>query len=148
MARIIRNTNLKKENLNDEQSLWVYCGLDCEITAEVWNKLSPQLDNNTKHTYEFERSCLGPAISMVLRGLRVDERAVTIIRAPLKKKKLKLERMLNLFANAVWDKNLNHNSHYQLKEILYTYLNLPEEIKYEKGKQRISTDHSALEQLI
>ena len=114
MARIIRNTNLKNEKLNDEQSLWLYCGLDCEITAEVWNKLSPQLDNHTKNTYEFERSCLGPAISMVLRGLRVDERAVTMIRAPLKKKRLKLERMLNLFANAVWDKNLNHNSHHQL----------------------------------
>ena len=56
MARIIRNTNLKNEKLNDEQSLWVYCGLDCEITAEVWNKLSPQLDNHTKNTYEFERS--------------------------------------------------------------------------------------------
>jgi len=147
MARIIRNTNLKKENLNKEQSLWVYCGLDCEITTEVWNKLSPQLDNHTKNTYEFERSCLGPAISMVLRGLRVDERAVTIIRAPLKKKKLKLERMLNLFANAVWDKNLNHNSPYQLKEILYTYLNLPEEIKYGKGESKISTDRNALEHL-
>ena len=90
MARIIRNTNIKNEELNKEQSLWVYCGLDCEITSEVWNKLSPQLDNHTKNTYEFERSCLGPAISMVLRGLRVDERAVTMIRAPLKKKKLKL----------------------------------------------------------
>ena len=66
----------------------------------------------------------------------------------MKKKKLKLERMLNLFANAVWDKNLNHNSHYQLKEILYTYLNLPNEVKYDKGKSRISTDHTALEHLI
>ena len=77
---------------------------------------------------------------MVLRGLRVDERAVTMIRAPLKKKRLKLVRMLNLFANAVWDKNLNHNSHHQLKEILYVYLNLPQEIKYDKGKLKLLED--------
>ena len=140
MARIIKNTEIKNLKLNQEQILWVYCGLDCNLTTEIWDKLSPQLDNNTKNTYEFERNCLGPAISMVLRGLRVDERAVTIIRAPLQKKRLKLERMLNLFANAVWDKDLNHNSPVQLKAMLYEYLNLPIEIKYIKGKQKISTD--------
>ena len=148
MARIIKNTQIKDLKLNKEQTLWVYCGLDCNLTTEIWDKLSPQLDNNTKNTYEFERNCLGPAISMVLRGLRVDERAVTIIRAPLQKKRLKLERMLNLFANAVWDKDLNHNSPVQLKAMLYEYLNLPIEIKYVKGKQKVSTDREALEHMI
>ena len=145
MARIIKNTEIKDLKLNTEQVLWVYCGLDCNLTTEIWSKLSPQLDNHTKNTYEFERNSLGPAISMVLRGLRVDERAVTMIRAPLQKKRLKLERMLNLFANAVWDKDLNHNSPVQLKAMLYEYLNLPVQIKYDKGKQKISTDKEALE---
>ena len=92
MARIIKNTEIKDLKLNEEQTLWVYCGLDCTLTTEIWNKLSPQLDNFTKSTYEFERASLGPAISMVLRGLRVDERAVTIIRAPLQKKRLQLQK--------------------------------------------------------
>ena len=95
MARIIKNTQIKDLKLNKEQSLWVYCGLDCNLRSEIWGKLEPQLDNNTKQTYEFELSCLGPAISMVLRGLRVDERAVTMIRAPLQKKRLKLESDLS-----------------------------------------------------
>ena len=148
MARIIKNTEIKDLKLNDEQTLWVYCGLDCTLTTEIWNKLSPQLDNFTKSTYEFERASLGPAISMVLRGLRVDERAVTIIRAPLQKKRLQLARMLSLFANAVWDKDLNHNSPTQLKSMLYEYLNLPVQIKYDKGKQKVSTDREALEHMI
>ena len=148
MARIIKNTEIKNLKLNDEQTLWVYCGLDCTLTTEIWNKLSPQLDNYTKSTYEFERASLGPAISMVLRGLRVDERAVTIIRAPLQKKRLQLARMLSLFANAVWDKDLNHNSPTQLKSMLYEYLNLPVQIKYDKGKQKVSTDREALEHMI
>ena len=148
MARIIKNTEINKLTLNDEQKLWVYCGLDCTITSEVLGNLYPQLDNNTKSTYDFERASLGPAISMVLRGLRVDERAVTIIRAPLQKKRLQLARMLSLFANAVWDKDLNHNSQPQLKSLLYDYLILPEQIKYDKGKQKVSTDLEALEHLI
>ena len=148
MARIIKNTEIKNLKLNEEQTLWVYCGLDCTLTTEIWNKLSPQLDNFTKSTYEFERASLGPAISMVLRGLRVDERAVTIIRAPLQKKRLQLARMLSLFANAVWDKDLNHNSPTQLKSMLYEYLNLPVQIKYDKGKQKVSTDREALEHMI
>jgi len=56
--------------------------------------------------------------------------------------------MLNLFAHAVWDKDLNHNSPVQLKSMLYEYLNLPVQIKYEKGKQKVSTDREALEHMI
>ena len=71
MARIIKNTEIKNLKLNDEQKLWVYCGLDCTLTTEIWNKLSTQLDNHTKATYEFERASLGPAISMVLYGIKI-----------------------------------------------------------------------------
>ena len=51
MARIIKNTQIKDLKLNKEQTLWVYCGLDCNLTTEIWSKLEPQLDNNTKQTY-------------------------------------------------------------------------------------------------
>jgi len=83
----------------------------------------------------------------MLRGLKVDEMKAGLLRAPLIKNRVKVERMLNLFANAVWDKDLNHNSPLQLKSFLYEWLNLPPVIAYTKGKQKVSTDKEALEHL-
>ena len=40
-------------------------------------------------------------MEMMQRGLLVDNDKVKNMRAPLKDKRLKLERMLNLFSNAV-----------------------------------------------
>ena len=74
-------------------------------------------------------------------------RKYAVLKEPLKKNRLKLERMLHLFANAVWGKDLNHNSPVQLKKLLYEELNLPPVVSYKGGKQKISTDRAALEQL-
>jgi len=88
--------------------LWAYCALDCALTSEFWHKLDGELlDDVTRKTYEFEIASIGPALSMMLRGLKVDEEVVRKIRAPLKDHRLKLQRSLNLFSNAVWDRDLN-----------------------------------------
>ena len=147
MMKVIKNTEIAAQELSKEQTLWVYCGLDCSLTSEIWSKLSKELDETTKHTYKFELDSLKPALSMMLRGLKVDEMKAGLLRAPLIKNRVKVERMLNLFANAVWDKDLNHNSPLQLKSFLYEWLNLPPVIAYTKGKQKVSTDKEALEHL-
>ena len=145
--RIIKNTEIGKHELSKNQMNWVYCALDCTLTHEIWTKIYEELDEEVRGTYQFELNSLKPAMSMMLKGLKVDEEKVRSIKEPLKKNRLKLERMLHLFANAVWGKDLNHNSPVQLKKLLYEELNLPPVVSYKGGKQKISTDRAALEQL-
>ena len=145
--RVIKNTEIGKHDLSKDQMNWVYCALDCTLTHEIWTKISEELDEDTRGTYQFELNSLKPAMSMMLRGLKVDEEKVRNIKTPLKHNRLKLERMLHLFARAVWGKDLNHNSPVQLKKLLYEELNLPPVVSYKAGKQKISTDRAALEQL-
>ena len=145
--KIIKNTEIPHLKLDDDQTLWAYCALDCALTNELWHKIDDKLDDITRKTYEFEVASIGPALSMMLRGLKVDEEVVRTIRAPLKDQRLKLERMLNLFSNAVWDKDLNPASPKQLQDLLYVHLGLPKVIASVKGKQKVSTDKEALEHL-
>lgn len=143
----VSNNNLDLKPYNDDQINWIYCALDCALTQEIWSKISEELDDTTKGTYEFELKSLKPAMAMTLRGLKVDEDKVKAIKKPLKDKRLLLERMLHLFSQAVSGKDLNHNSPVQLKKLLYEDLNLPPVVSYAKGKQKISTNRDALESL-
>ena len=143
----VSNNNLDLSPYNDDQINWIYCALDCTLTQEIWEKIEKEFDETTRRTYGFEIQSLKPAMAMTMRGLRVDEDKVKAIRKPLQQKRLRLERMIHLFSQAVSGKDLNHNSPTQLKKLLYEDLNLPPVVSYKKGKQKISTDRDALESL-
>lgn len=53
---------------------WAYNALDCTGTLEIGNNLTKQLEANpnAEFTYRFERALQSPAMSMMLRGVRVD----------------------------------------------------------------------------
>ena len=146
MAVILNNSDVGKIK-GSEEKLWAYNAYDCCITRELWDTIDPMLDATTRHTYNFERGMIGPAMTMMRRGLRVDigERdsrlqSLTPLRA-------KLIKLLDTYANAIWDKEINHNSPLQLKKFLYECLGLPKTVKRDKGKEKISTDREALEGL-
>ena len=145
--KIIKNTEINKHDLSKDQILWTYCALDCTLTHEIWSRIHKEFDPITKKVYLFELDSLKPAMEMMLRGLKVDEVKVKEKKEVLRARRLKLERMLNLFAQGVWEKDLNHNSPVQLKKILYEDLGLPPVVSYKGGKSKISTDRAALEQL-
>ena len=83
----VSNNNLDLKPYNDDQINWIYCALDCALTQEIWSKISEELDDTTKGTYEFELKSLKPAMAMTLRGLKVDEDKVKAIKKPLKDKR-------------------------------------------------------------
>ena len=145
--KIVKNTEINKHDLSKDQILWTYCALDCTLTHEIWSRIHKEFDPITKRVYLFELDSLKPAMEMMLRGLKVDEVKVKEKKEVLRARRLKLERMLNLFAQGVWEKDLNHNSPVQLKKILYEDLGLPPVVSYKGGKSKISTDRAALEQL-
>ena len=86
--KIIKNTEISKQNLSDEQTEWVYCALDCALTYEIWDKVHKEFDGLTKKTYLFELDSLQPAMDMMLRGLRVDEEEVKTRKKNPKGKKI------------------------------------------------------------
>jgi len=147
MAKIIKNVDIQNIELDSEQTLWTYCALDCAVTLEIWQKIKKELDDTTSKTYQFEINSLKPAMAMMQKGLRVDLEKVKNMRAPLKKARLKLERMLNLFAQAATGKDLNHASPKQLQDLFYVHLGIPKIMSYKKGKSKVSTDREALEKL-
>lgn len=52
---------------------WAYNALDNTGTREVADVLLPRLSQLNEHTYAFERGLQAPALSMMFRGVRVDE---------------------------------------------------------------------------
>ena len=67
-------TSSSTHNLTPNHAYWLYNGLDCCITAEVHDELITRLEGDTARIYAFERAMQGPALTMQLRGLRVDEK--------------------------------------------------------------------------
>lgn len=129
----------------------VYNGLDCCVTMEVFEVLSEQLrsrnDSSAKLIYDFELSCQSLALSMMLRGFLTDayEREKYLDNA--RKTLVRLERMLNLFAQSIWPFGLNARSYKQLKEFFYGAMQLPEQYVSDKGVRRVSCNRECLEKL-
>jgi DNA polymerase-1 len=161
--RIINSAEIPPGLRNDE-SLWIYNGLDCMVTHQLHDVLGAQPDpGTTELVYQFEKGLLAPALTAMRRGLRVDEDMREQLRVDLKARHRRLSGMeknaknawqvvdnhapLQLLAHAVWHKPLNPNSPKQMKELLYEYYQLPYQYKSAKGKRTVSTDRNALEGL-
>jgi DNA polymerase I-like protein with 3'-5' exonuclease and polymerase domains len=147
MARIVRNIDVGDLDMSSDEQLWIYNGLDCCVTQSVYEAINPQCRGAARRAYDFERAMLGPAISMVLRGLRIDEEVVEKLREKLIEDLNKLEGLLAEYAHAIWDKELNPASPIQLKDFLYNQLCIPAITAREKGKIKVTTNRDALERL-
>lgn len=128
---------------DDSTNLWVYNGLDCCLTYEIYEKLIPLFNENTSRLYNWEFSSQSVALEMMFRGMLVDR---------LKVKKLIEENqaeydhylsILNEFAMAVWDEPLNPHSPAQLKKFFYETMKI-EPVVF-RGK--VKTDRDALEKI-
>ena len=72
MAKIIKTHELDYDKLSHQHAEWIYNGLDCCVTSEVFDVLRGQTDNLTTGTYTFSRALQGPVLEMRLRGVAVD----------------------------------------------------------------------------
>lgn len=124
----------------------VYNGLDCCITAEVFEALSRQY-NQPPEIYSFERALQAPALEMMLRGWKVDDLARRGMIQTLRDRMVHLDSILQSYAYAVWDRPLNPQSPKQLIDFFYRHMKLPEQWSHKGGKSTLSTDREALEKL-
>jgi len=149
------------EGRRHPQQEQVYNGLDCMITLEVHGHLTQLMAKapEPQRTYAFERALQGPALSMMLRGFRVDQTERRTAIDELEARIIKLggrlhsrnrfdpESQLQRIAYAVWDKELNPKSPSQLIEFFYGKMRLPELWTSHKGVRKLSMDREALERL-
>ena len=146
MSREITITEIPSD-LNPDASLWLYNALDCAVTLEVWEALQEHRTPAANLSYNFVSAMRGPALEMMLRGIRIDmEQRGEAIRY-YEKKRDRVDKILQQFALAVWDKPLNPFSSKQCKEFCYEAMKIPEVVSWKKGERKISIDRETLEKL-
>ena len=119
----------------------VYNGLDGMLTLEVDAAIPPT------PTYEFERSLLPLALTMMERGVRIDMGRRDAMVEHIKGRLQRVQQGFDLLCTKLWQRTFNPRSYLQLQELLYKNLFLPEIIGSKKGEKKVSTDRDALERL-
>lgn len=143
--RIIRTSESRPNDiLSQEERDWVYNGLDCAITKEVFEVIHPQLDNHTSATYDLSRSLQGPALEMRLRGVLVDQQRKSEVIDEFHDKLDQLETQLTrIVLDGVGMSRFNWRSNDDLKMLFYNKLGIPEI----KARGKVTVDRKALEKL-
>lgn len=151
MARIISTDELTPQSIalmRADEAEWVYNGLDCAVTHEVWQTIHPQLDNVSASTYTFSRDLQGPILEMSLRGVRVDEVRRAEVLADFKKKMRRLEEQFIAITRDGIGFPCSWSSPHQLKKLFYEVMGLPPVKKRNKdGTYTPTVNREALEKL-
>lgn len=130
---------------------WIYNGLDCCVTAEVLDVLLPQLNNQTRATYEFSKSLQAPVLEMKLRGVLVDQRRRDAVIRSYELDKSRIDSNLRAIIRDGIGLDIDWNklpSPQQLQTVFYGVLKLPViKKRNSKGMYVPTTDRDALEKL-
>lgn len=134
--------------LGKNEAAWIYNGLDCCVTAEIFTILEEQIENdepNIKETYNNACAKMAPIMEMALRGNLIDETArqktIKELSADLEELDRKFQRiMIEIFGGPV-----NWRSSPQLKTLFYSQMELKEVKKRNaKGLYVATVDKDAL----
>lgn len=103
MGRIV--TLQEAQLLTGQLRDWAYNTLDVTGTREAGDTLLPQLTGNHERIYRFERALQAPAMSMMLRGVRVDQQKrnemVGLLKQELARDEKKIAKLSEV--TEVWD---------------------------------------------
>lgn len=142
--KLIQTSSIGPQTARSPEGLWIYNGLDCAVTHEVFGVLNSQLDSISRATYEFSRQLQAPVLEMGLRGVKVDQRRRREVIAILSDRLDQLEAQLNRLVQEGWGYiGFSYSSPAKVKDLLYDYLKLPPVLK--DGQP--TTDRNALEKL-
>src|ERR1700675_271678 len=112
---VIQTQGLDLSRLDQHQKLQVYNGLDCGITLEIFKKLTRERNAPLPEVYSFAKAMQAPALTMMLRGWKIDEQARRVGTAKLQAQLDRVNQVLQCQALAWWDKPLNPRSPKQLQ---------------------------------
>jgi len=149
VAKIINTAEFNFDELNDDETHWVYNGLDCCVTREIFHELHSVCDPVALETYEFSKALQAPVLEMSLRGLLVNKNRRRKVIAQMRQKLDQLEQqLLVLVREGVGVADFNWRSPKQTNDLLYGVMGLPVQKKRKAdGSYGPSTDRDALEKL-
>lgn len=125
------------------EALWIYNGLDCCVTREVYDVTSVQLTNTTAATYSLSRSLQAPCMSMALTGVRIDRSARNAVVSDYEKTLTTLETDFNRILSEGLGITLNWRSLIDLRNLFYDVMQIPPVTHMGK----VTVDRNALEKL-
>ncbi len=155
--KIINTGTLNPRNvLSPDHTSWVYNGLDCLLTQEIYETILPDLSEVTTRVYERSKALQGPVLDMNMAGILVDQQALMEARIAIAPTPTgdsdsamdRLQQQLNLILREGYGRDINWRSPKQLGIFLYDFLRLPIQYKRNANGQRVpTTDAKALEKL-
>lgn len=125
MSRVLTNHDVAAGGLDERHVAQAYNALDAALTWGIHERLQHYLVNDidARRTYRFQCAMLGPAFTMQMRGIKVDEQVATSRIAELGEKYEACLRNLRVLAE-VWlgeeSAVFNPASPVQVKALLYT----------------------------
>lgn len=137
-------------SMGGDEVSWIYNGLDCAVTAEVYETLLPQLDNISEGVYSLSKQLQGPILEMNMRGVLVDRWALANYVRDTENTLAELTARMNRIITEGYglSEPINVGSPQQLQWFLYEYLQLPVKRKRNaNGKMVPTTERMALESL-
>lgn len=153
MARIVQTGQDLNKQLSDipaEGLLWVYCGFDACVPQEILPQIKEHFDEHTAAVYDFERTMYGPALSMMLTGVLVDEAQIVSTIAELEAQERDLNAYIQSLFIAFCGEGVSVASPSQMAEFFYySESGLGLKPRYARRKQgsSVTTDRDALESI-
>jgi DNA polymerase-1 len=149
MVEIINTADLSAGlALTPDQTSWVYNGLDCAVTLEIWENMRKQLSPTTQATYELSMALQGPILDMNMRGMLVDKQALGDMKFEVIQLMDRLEANMNRILLEGYGVEINWRSPKDMQWFLYTKLRLPIQYKRSGTGARVPTaDRQAMEKL-
>jgi DNA polymerase I-like protein with 3'-5' exonuclease and polymerase domains len=100
-----------------------------------------------QHTYRYSEKMLGPMLTMMRRGVRIDlaqrDKFVDALQARAKI----VRHTYDSICEGLFGTTINPNSFNQLQFLFYTLLGIPEQTKSKKGEVKVGTDREILERI-
>ena len=138
---------LEPNRLSDEDRAYLYNGLDCCITAEVFERM-PKASAGS-FPYDMCRTMQGPAFVLMKRGIRIDRQERDRVLQELQEEHNRTAQAFNSLCMSKAFYPCNYASPQQIMELFYDRLGFKPVMVFDKGAREYkpSTGRQALEKL-
>ena len=125
----------------------VYNALDTLTTIALYQKFLNLTPDWAAPISEKQHELIGPMMTMMRRGMLVDEEARLKALSSLQERRHSLMETWEFFCEVACGTSINPASPQQLRFLLYQALGIPEQTKSKKGQLSVSTDRQMLEKI-
>lgn len=125
----------------------IYNGTDTMQTQALFEKFEEDFPVWAKETARYSELMLGPVMTMMRRGVKIDTAKRDHLVAGLEARKAQVVATFDALCEGLFGTTVNWNSTPQLKVLFYSFLGIPEQTKSKKGEVKVATDREVLERI-